>query len=138
MQILFASAEFTPVARVGGLAEAAAGLVHALRRADIDVHLVLPDYGDVELTGQTESTIDVPWWVGEAQLRHGRHPVAGAVTLVSVPGMARPHPYVDGDGSGWPDNDHRFMAFSAVVAALAERERPDVVQAAGERDHPVA
>lgn len=127
MRILFASAEFTPVARVGGLAEAAAGLVHALRAAGVTVDLVLPDYGDVELADQSESSIDVPWWVGEARLRHGTHPVAGAVTLVDVPGMARPHPYVDADGSGWPDNDHRFMAFSAVVAALAERERPDVV-----------
>ena len=127
MQILFASAELTPVARVGGLAEAAAGLVHALRADGVEVHLVLPDYGDVTLEAQSESTIDVPWWVGEARLRHGIHAVAGEVTLVSVPGMARPHPYVDEDGTGWPDNDHRFMAFSAVVAALARATAPDVL-----------
>jgi starch synthase len=127
MRVLFASAEFTPVARVGGLAEAAAGLVHALRAADIDVDLVLPDYGDVELDNQSESTADVPWWVGEARFRTGTHPVAGAVTLVDVPGMARSHPYVDADGKGWPDNDHRFMSFAAAIAAKSRRDRPDVV-----------
>ena len=127
MRVLFATAELTPVARVGGLAEAAAGLVGALRAAGVHVDVVLPDYGDVELEGQTETAIDVPWWVGEARVRRGRHQIAGDLILVEVPGIRRPHPYVDPDGSGWPDNDRRFMAFSAVVASLAHLDPPDVL-----------
>ena len=41
--------------------------------------------------------------------------------------MARPHPYIDENGEGWPDNDHRFMAFSAAIATLAKNTRPDIL-----------
>lgn len=127
MRVLFATAEFTPVVRVGGLAEAAAGLVGALRGAGTDVEVVLPDYGGLELGAQSEVSVEVPDWVGEVQVRRGLHPVAGNLTLVHVPGMDRPHPYVDERGEGWEDNDRRFMGFSAVVAALAASTNPDVV-----------
>ncbi|MGI9614950.1 MAG: glycogen synthase, partial [Acidimicrobiales bacterium] len=127
MRVLFATAEFSPVARVGGLAEAASGLVAALRAAGVDVDVVLPDYGDLGLAGQKELAVDVPDWVGGVRVRRGRHPTVGELTLVHVPGMDRPHPYVDRNGDGWQDNDHRFMSFSAGVAALAGRLGPDVV-----------
>ena len=51
MHILFATAELAPVAQVGGLGIAAAGLVAALRELDVDVTVVLPDYGGVALDG---------------------------------------------------------------------------------------
>lgn len=127
MKVLFATAELTPLARVGGLAEAAAGLVRALRADGTDVHVVLPDYGDVELEGQQTTTIDVAPWLGPVTLRSGRHATAGNVTLVHTSVMARPHPYVDARGEGWPDNDERFFGFAAAVAWLAESTSPDVV-----------
>ena len=127
MNVLFATAELTPVARVGGLAEAAAGLVRALRDAGTNVEVVLPDYDGQPLVDQTEVAVEVPWWVGPVRVRRGRHAGVGDLTLVSVQGNERPHPYVDDDGWAWPDNDHRFMAFSAVVAALAVQRGPDVV-----------
>ncbi len=127
MKILFATAELTPVVRVGGLAEAAAGLVSALRASGADVDVVLPDYGGVELAESTEIDLDVPPWVGDVRVRTGVHPVAGPLTLVHVPGIDRPHPYVDEHGEGWGDNDHRFMSFSAVIAALTTKTRPDVL-----------
>ncbi len=127
MNVLFATAEFTPVVRVGGLAEAAAGLVRALRSSGVDVEVVLPDYGGVELSGQTEVHVEVPEWVGDVRVRRGAHPSVGDLTLVHVPGMDRPHPYVDAHGEGWADNDHRFMGFAAVVAALAASTGPDVM-----------
>lgn len=127
LRLLFASAELTPVARVGGLAEAAAGLVRALRSAGVDLHLVLPDYGGVELDDESLHDLAVPDWVGGARVRRGHHPQIGPVDLVHVPGMDRPHPYVGEHGEGWPDNDHRFIAFSAAVAALAIEDQPDVV-----------
>jgi starch synthase len=127
MKVLFATAELTPVVRVGGLAEAAAGLVNALRAAGIDVEVVLPDYGGIELTDQTEIDIEMPWWAGVARVRRGRHAAVGDLTVVHVRGIDRDHPYVDATGEGWPDNDARFMAFSAAVAGLAARDRPDLV-----------
>ncbi len=127
MKVLFASAELAPVARVGGLAEAASGLVRALRHAGVDVDVVVPDYGGVELADEVQGTVPVPGWVGEARIRRGRHDLAGELTLVHVPGIDRTHPYVDAAGEGWPDNDRRFMGFSAVVASLAAEDGPDVV-----------
>jgi starch synthase len=127
MKVLFATAELAPVARVGGLAEAASGLVAALRAERVDVEVVLPDYGDLTLTDQEELHVDVPDWVGDIRVRRGCHTIAGALTLVHVPGMDRPHPYVDADGDGWTDNDQRFMGFSAAIAGLRLLARPDVV-----------
>jgi starch synthase len=128
VRVLFATAELSPIARVGGLAEAAAGLVRALRLSDVDVDVVLPDYGGVLLEHEHTVDLDVPAWVGSARARRGVAPGFGPVTLVDAPGIARPHPYLDGaTGDGWPDNDARFFHFSAAVAALVERERPDVL-----------
>ncbi len=127
MKVLFASAELAPLARVGGLAEAAAGLVVALRDAGVDVDLVLPDYFEVAMENERPRYVSVPGWVGPTTARRGEVEGVGDVTLVNVPGIARPHPYVDEDGSGWPDNDHRFFAFSAAVASLVQTGEPDVV-----------
>jgi len=126
-RVLFASAELTPLARVGGLAEATAGLVRALRAAGAEVHVVLPDYGDVVLDEEESFPLEVPDWVGPCIVRRGRHPAAGPIDLIWVEGMDRPHPYLDDDGEGWPDNDRRFMAFSAALTALVNRSQPDVV-----------
>ena len=126
--MLFATAEFAPVASVGGLAAAAAGLVAELRRQGVTVDVVMPDYGDVELAGETRFDLaDVPAWVVPASVRSGTHAQAGPLHLVTVPGIVRRHPYVQPDGVGWPDNDARFLGFSMAVAALARRWGPDVL-----------
>ncbi len=127
MKVLFATAEFAPLVRVGGLAEAASGLVRALRAAGVGVEVVVPDYFDTVLDDETEITLAVPAWAGPATARRGTSADAGPITLVSVPGIVRPNPYVDADGSAWPDNADRFFAFSAAVAALADVSEPDVV-----------
>ncbi len=127
MRVLLAAAEMAPVARVGGLAEAVSGLVRALRDQGVEVEVVLPDYGDVSLQRQSETELESPWWTGPTLLRSGHHRTAGKLTLVDVTGMARPHPYVDEHGEGWPDNDHRFMAFAAAVATLTRHRKPDVL-----------
>lgn len=127
MKVLFATAEFAPLARVGGLAAAAAGLVAELRRQGVEVEVVLPDYSGVELADETHEVLDVAGWAGPAIVRRGTHPAVGAVTLVDCPGTRRPHPYVDAAGRGWADNEHRFFAFAAAVGALVERDPPDVL-----------
>ena len=127
MRVVFATAEFAPLAAVGGLAAASAGLVRSLRSQGVDVELVLPDYRAEPLVDESATQLEVPAWAGPARLRSGSHRSTGPVHLVSVPGIARPHPYVDLNGVGWPDNDARFLAFSAAVVALADRLEADVV-----------
>ncbi|GIU94011.1 MAG: glycogen synthase 2 [Gaiellaceae bacterium] len=127
VRVLLASAELAPVASVGGLAHAAAGLVRELRRHGVEVEAVLPDYGGVALEGERVLELEVPAWAAPGRARRGTHPDVGRLTLVSVPGMRRPHPYTDERGVGWPDNDARFLAFSAGVAALARTTPPDIL-----------
>ena len=127
-RVLFATVDLSPVARVGGLGEAAAGLTAALERAGIDVEIVLPDYDNRSLADETVEDLDVPEWVGAARARRGIDASGRAITVVTAPTIARPHPYLDpATGEGWIDNDHRFAAFCAGVAAITKTHRPDIV-----------
>ena len=56
-RVLFATAEYAPVVKVGGLSEASSGLVSCLRSMGIDVDVVMPDYGLVELHDVVESSL---------------------------------------------------------------------------------
>ncbi len=122
--VLFASAELAPLVMVGGLALAASGLVKELISQDVNITVVLPDYGDAVLSesGFEETNswgLDVPGWCGPMRARRGSAPGFPDIILIDRPGMARPHPYVDPvSGDAWPDNADRFFAFSAAIAAL--------------------
>ena len=127
VKVMFASAEFAPLARVGGLAAAAAGLVAELRRQGVDVQVVIPDYFATKLQRETVVKLDVPDWAGPATARTGTLGDIGTITLIDAFGIVKSHPYLQPDGHGWPDNDRRFMAFSAAVAALTTAAAPDVL-----------
>jgi starch synthase len=127
VRVTFATAEFSPIASVGGLAAAAAGLVSALRRSGVDVDVLLPDYGAASDGVVDTIELDVPLWAGPATARRVEHPVAGSIFLIDVPGIAKSHPYLQPDGNGWLDNTDRFMRFSAAIAAFVRQTSPDVV-----------
>lgn len=127
VKVLFATAELAPLVRVGGLAAAAAGLADELRRTGVDLEIVLPDYSGIALEGEEVVDLDVADWVAPARARRGRTADGLDVTLIDVPGMARPHPYLQPSGEGWFDNDERFFRFSAAVAALTVVRGPDVL-----------
>jgi starch synthase len=127
VRVLFASAEFAPIAAVGGLAQAAAGLVAELRQQGVYVVVVMPDYGGIELSDEETHELSVPAWAGPARLRSGVHPDVGPLSVVNAPGLARGHPYLQPDGHGWPDNDRRFLSFCQAVAAIAQATKPDIV-----------
>ncbi len=127
MRVVFATAELSPIAAVGGLAAAAAGLAAELRRVGVDVDVVMPDYGGVGLVDETTTALDVPDWVGAATIRTGIHPGVGRLRMIGVPGMARPHPYLQPDGSGWADNSDRFFRFARAVASFVEADPPDIL-----------
>ncbi len=126
-RILFVTAELRPLVSVGGLGEASAGLVEGLRKRGHHVDVVIPDYGGWVLEGERRWPLDVPDWAGPATARHGIHERAGEIIVIDAPGLARPNPYVDGDGQGWPDNTRRFAAFSAAAANLVADRAPDLV-----------
>lgn len=128
MRIVFATAELRPLASAGGLGEAAAGLAAALSAAGVDVLTVLPGYAEYPLDDEQLVDLDVPDWAAPASARIGHHPEAGPLALIDVPGIVRPDPYVDEHGEGWADNDRRFHAFSAAVAALSRVVDADLVQ----------
>src|SRR4051812_32060458 len=71
LRVLMATAELSPIARVGGLAEAVAGLTTSLQHAGVDVEVVLPDYDNRPLDNEMVDELDVPWWVGPARARRG-------------------------------------------------------------------
>ncbi|MEM8619816.1 MAG: glycogen/starch synthase [Actinomycetota bacterium] len=127
MRVVFVTAELAPVAAVGGLAAAAAGLVKELRVLGVEVDVVMPDYGGIELADEQAVDLDVPAWVGTASIRYGVHDDVGRLHLVRAEGLARPHPYLQPSGEGWPDNADRFFRFARSVAAWIEAEPPDVV-----------
>jgi starch synthase len=127
LRVLFATAELVPLARVGGLAAATAGLAKALRELGVSLEIVLPDYFATPLEGEERIELDVPHWAGPAVARRGVADGVGQVTLIRASGVARSHPYLQPDGTGWPDNDHRFVSFSAGVAALTRATAPDVL-----------
>lgn len=128
MRVVFATAELRPLVSAGGLGEAAAGLAAALREQGVDVITVIPGYSSFPLDNEEHIDLDVPGWAAPASARIGDHPDAGRLAVVDVPGIARPDPYVDETGEGWPDNDARFAAFSAAVAALSRVVGADLVQ----------
>lgn len=127
MRVVFATAELAPFVKVGGLGDASAGLVSELRDLGAEVEVVLPDYGWLRHTAEREQSLEVPEWAGPATARRGSLNGFGNVTLIQASRLERSHPYVDGEGRGWPDNDVRFMSFSAALAALVRSEPPDLL-----------
>lgn len=128
MRVLFATAELRPIVSAGGLGEAAAGLAAALRDRGVDVITAIPGYGPYPLADEQVVDLDVPEWAAPARARLGDHPDAGRLAVIEVPGIERPDPYVDERGEGWADNDARFAAFAAAVAALSRAVDADLVQ----------
>ncbi len=135
--VLFATAEFGPWVKVGGLGEASSGLVGSLSSMGVDVAVVMPDFGLIELTDEKRwSLTGLPSWCPPIEARSGRtdpdaaHPSGGDldIILLSFEGGERSHPYFDpATGESWPDAVWFYMTFSAGVAALATEVRPDVV-----------
>ena len=126
MKVMFATAELSPLIKVGGLADAASGLAKALTSSGVDVEVVVPNYGDWETNGEPDR-LEVPEWVGQATAAQMDVSGFGPVTAISTPSLARPHPYTDETGKGFPDNDERFFGFSAAIARLVELRNPDVL-----------
>ena len=127
--MLFATAEYAPLVKVGGLSEASSGLVSCLRSMGLEVEVVMPDYGLIDLLDVVESEQShTPEWGRPVTVRRGWSNEAGPLTLIDFDGARRPHPYVDpATGEGFHDNASYFLQFSAAVAQLAVDCGHDIV-----------
>jgi starch synthase len=125
MNILFASAEAYPLAKVGGLGDVAGSLPKALRALGHDVRIVLPRYGGIPLPaeGRRRFTVhlgDTPHEAELASAEIGDVPVY----LVDKPDLFdRPKVYE------YPDDGNRFGFFCKAIVDLlpASGFRPDVI-----------
>src|SRR5690606_39024192 len=123
MRILMLSAEYAPLAKTGGLADAVAGLAAALTHSGHDVRAVLPGYG---------KPLPADWAASPPER------VAGVELRVATPAQGGPPVYVvESDAIGRDGRIYlgderdgaRFWAFSraAVDLAAALDWRPDVI-----------
>jgi starch synthase len=107
VKVLFASAEFSPLVRTGGLGDAVSGLAKALVGLGHEVAVATPGYAETVPEGErrpvwhsrTYDGVEVLQWLGAEFDR---------------PGIYGPEP-----GSAYEDNWLRFGAFSLAAAEVA-------------------
>jgi len=129
MRVLFASPECSPLVKVGGLGEVSSALPAALRRAGIDVRVLLPGYpGVIEAVpnGRTLAHLrlfDPPLQV---DLIEAALPDGVPLMVIDCPRLYSRGggPYQDEAAQDWPDNPLRFGLLSRVTAVLGGASSP--------------
>lgn len=137
MNILLASAEVTPFAKSGGLADIAASLPIEWHKYGQNPIVMMPKYGfiDVEKYGfaPTELTLIVPmgYWTEYARLWEGTLPNSEVPVYLIEHDFYFDRNGIYGDPDEYGDNDRRFIFFSRAVmeAAKALNFKPDIVHA---------
>jgi starch synthase len=128
LNILFAAAEMSPLAKVGGLGDVAGSLPRALCERGADVRVAMPLYASVKRDGlERVADVDVPWPGGRERASIWRAGARGVpVYLVEHEGyFGRPNVY------GYDDDKDRFLFFCDALLAAAPLLgfSPDVVHA---------
>ena len=134
MQILLISAEVSPFAKVGGLADVAAALPRALHDLGVDVRLVMPKYRGVadKTELKTVTSFSVP--VGNAEKECSLYVGTLPQSAVPVYFLGNDH-YFDraqiyGEGGGdYPDALERFTFLSRGALSVPEAVdwQPDII-----------
>lgn len=136
MNVLFAASECAPFVKTGGLADVVSALPKALAGAGVSVRVLLPAYPALsqlaeagrDLMTMRDRTCGTLRVVGvEAE-------GLSLLLLVAPKLFDRPgNPYLQADGTDWPDNHIRFSALSKVAARIArdgiDGWTPDVLHA---------
>ncbi len=115
MKVLVASAEFSPLARTGGLGDAVAGLCHALAASGVDVTAAVPRYRWLAGMGERGPG------PGPADALHRLERDGVELALIDDPeAFDRPGDvYGPEPGTGFEDSWWRWGRFALAVAAMA-------------------
>lgn len=130
MKVLFATSEIAPWVKTGGLGDVAAALPPALRRAGVDVHVLVPWYPAIARAFPDAPVIaELPAAAGVfpgAALRGAVAPDGTPLLLLDCMACyAREgNPYLGADGRDWHDNAVRFGLLSYVAALLSSASTP--------------
>lgn len=112
MRLLMAAAEFSPLARTGGMGEAVAGLAQALDAKGLDVTVALPRYRHLRDIGMAAA--DLPAHVYRYQLDEIEVLLVEDAAAFDRPGIYGPKP-----GEVYDDEWFRWARFSSTVARVA-------------------
>jgi starch synthase len=122
VRVLFVSAEVTPFAKVGGLADVAAALPRALAGLGAEVAVVMPRYRNVGKTDAPVARFSVPVGGEAKECLAFRGSLSGGVPvyfLAHDPYFDRAGVYGEG-GREYPDSPERFAFLSRGALALCE------------------
>lgn len=128
MKILFATPECAPYVKTGGLGDVSAALPATLASLGHDVHVLLPAYKGMKVSGEIGDGVELPPWGPWPAAQLVPVKVGSGVTLLllACPGLyQRPGgPYVDASGRDYHDNALRFGLLSRVAAQLGTVHSP--------------
>jgi starch synthase len=128
MKILFATPECAPYVKTGGLGDVSAALPATLAAMGHDVHLLLPAYRGMKVSGEIGDGVELPPYGPWPAAQLVPVKLASGVTLVLLACPAlyqRPGgPYVDASGHDYHDNALRFGMLSRVAALLGSVHSP--------------
>ncbi|MES2765701.1 MAG: glycogen/starch synthase [Bacteroidota bacterium] len=137
MNILLCSAEVTPFAKAGGLADMAASLSKDLAKLGHNVMLIMPKYGDIDTNAfkleNTGHTIGVPMgtWMEYCGLWRATLPGSKVTTYFIQSAEYFDREGIYGNPDGFGDNDRRYIFFSRAVFEIAKvlDFSPDIIHA---------
>ena len=129
LRVLFATSEFAPLIKTGGLADVAGALTAELGKLGVDVRVLVPAYREVLAgIGSTRSVARLPA-IGSfppAELLEIEGAGQQRLLLLKCAAMFERDggPYVDREAIDWPDNALRFGLLSHAAALLSTPASP--------------